>query len=74
VYAARLEDGAWKIRRISNWNYRWDFQGGGTIVFEIHVGAARPGAKGESDLRIPGEASEQRQWPAASMLRVYEVR
>lgn len=43
AYAARLEDGRWKSRKISDWNYRWDFQGGGTIVFEIHLGAVRRG-------------------------------
>lgn len=47
VYAARLEGGVWKIRQVSDWNYRWDFQGGGTIVFEIHVSGVRPGKAGE---------------------------
>jgi hypothetical protein len=47
AYAARLEGGAWKIRQLSNWNYRWDPQGGGTIVFEVHVGAVRPAGAGE---------------------------
>jgi len=41
IYCARLEDGKWKIYRISNWDYRWDFQGGGSIPFEIGLGGVR---------------------------------
>jgi len=35
IYNARLECGQWKIYQTSNWDYRWEFSGGGTIVFEI---------------------------------------
>lgn len=38
IYCARLEQGRWKICQISNWSYRWEFQGGGSIPFEITVG------------------------------------
>lgn len=38
VYNARLEDGSWRIRQVSNWDYRWEFSGGGSIRFEIGVG------------------------------------
>jgi len=37
VYNARLENGRWKIYQTSDWNYRWYFQGGGCIHFEINV-------------------------------------
>jgi len=37
IYNARLEDGVWKIYQTSDWDYRWNFSGGGSIVFEIHV-------------------------------------
>jgi len=37
VYNARFEDGRWRIRQASDWDYRWFFQGGGTIHFEIRV-------------------------------------
>ena len=36
-YNARLEDGAWTIYKTSDWAYRWEFSGGGTIIFEIHL-------------------------------------
>ncbi|MCL2744139.1 MAG: BNR repeat-containing protein [Planctomycetaceae bacterium] len=35
LYNARLEDVTWKYYQTSDWNYRWDFKGGGTIVGEI---------------------------------------
>ncbi|HEY1629101.1 MAG TPA: BNR repeat-containing protein, partial [Tepidisphaeraceae bacterium] len=38
LYNARFEDGKWKIYQTSDWDYRWDFSGVGTMVFEIHVG------------------------------------
>lgn len=39
IYNARREQDGWKIHKASDWNYRWDFQGGGSIVFDIRVGA-----------------------------------
>jgi len=48
AYNARLEDGTWTIYRVSDWDYRWDFGGGGSIVFEIRVGNVR--ARGEGKL------------------------
>lgn len=48
AYAARLEGGAWKIYQISNWDYRWEFQGGGSLpVVEIQLGTLRRGRAGE---------------------------
>ncbi|MCK4292227.1 MAG: BNR repeat-containing protein [Planctomycetes bacterium] len=37
VYNARFEGGRWRICRASDWDYRWFFEGGGTIHFEIRV-------------------------------------
>lgn len=41
IYNARLEGGAWKIYRATDWDYRWEFSGGGSIHFEIRPGAVR---------------------------------
>lgn len=38
VYNARLEDGRWKVYQTSDWDYRWYFSGGGSIITEIRVG------------------------------------
>lgn len=37
LYNARYENGAWVPHQTSSWDYRWDFGGGGTLVFEIEV-------------------------------------
>jgi hypothetical protein len=47
-WTARLEDGKWKLHQITDWPYRWDFGGGGTLVFEINLGPVRL----ESDGRL----------------------
>jgi len=46
IYNARREDGGWRIYQASDWNYRWDFSGGGSIVFDITHGAVHPAAAG----------------------------
>jgi hypothetical protein len=38
---ARFENGAWVVHQTSSWDYRWDFGGGGTLVFAIEVEAVR---------------------------------
>jgi hypothetical protein len=37
LYNARLEDGAWVVHQTTDWDYRWEFGGTGTLVFEIEV-------------------------------------
>jgi hypothetical protein len=37
-WTARLENGKWKLYQTTDWPYRWDFGGGGTLVFEIRLG------------------------------------
>jgi len=38
VFNARWEGGRWVIRQTSDWSYRWEFSGGGTIIAEIVPG------------------------------------
>lgn len=38
LYNARREASGWRIYQTSDWDYRWEFQGGGTIRFEIGFG------------------------------------
>jgi hypothetical protein len=42
LYNARREAEGWKIYQTSQWDYRWDFSGGGSIGFEIGFGAVTP--------------------------------
>jgi hypothetical protein len=39
LYNARLENGKWKICQTSDWDYRWWFEGGGSINNDIRVSA-----------------------------------
>jgi hypothetical protein len=39
LYAARLESNQWVIHQMTDWNVRWNFGGGGTLVFQIEVDA-----------------------------------
>ncbi|MCU0915912.1 MAG: BNR repeat-containing protein [Planctomycetes bacterium] len=38
IYLARWEDAAWVIRPVSRWDYRWEFQGGGSIPVLVSAG------------------------------------
>lgn len=37
IYNARFEEGGWRIYQASDWDYRWEFSGGGTIQFDVHL-------------------------------------
>jgi hypothetical protein len=55
LYNTRLEDGKWKTYQSSDWNYRWWFEGGGSIIFEVRVGSVRTAGEGrlEQDFTHP---------------------
>jgi hypothetical protein len=55
IYNARVEDGTWKIRQTSNWDSRWEFEGGGTINFEVGVHPVRV----DGDQLLQGFSFEQ---------------
>jgi BNR repeat-containing family member len=38
LYNARLENGAWKVYQSTDWTYRWNFGGLGSLVLEIEFG------------------------------------
>lgn len=42
IYNARREDDSWMIHQTSDWDYRWEFGGGGSIKFEIRLSAVAP--------------------------------
>ena len=39
IYNARRRNGTWEINQASDWDTRWNFQGGGSITFDIRVGS-----------------------------------
>jgi hypothetical protein len=46
VYNARLEGSAWRIYQVSDWDWRWEFSGGGTIASQIGVEGVSPQGRG----------------------------
>ncbi|MES2441242.1 MAG: BNR repeat-containing protein [Pseudomonadota bacterium] len=52
VYVARRGRAGWRIAQASDWRgFRWDFGGGGTLVFRLSVGAPVP--LGRDRIRVP---------------------
>lgn len=45
IYNARLENGVWKHYQTSDWDYRWDFGGFGTLRFEVGLSGVRQDAE-----------------------------
>jgi len=38
IYVARKESAGWKLYQVTDWNWRWDFGGGGSIPFALSIG------------------------------------
>lgn len=47
IMTARRDAEGWHIRTVSAWAYRWDFQGRGSIEFELTHGAVRSAGAGK---------------------------
>ena len=50
AYAARFENGKWKIGQLTDWTYRWWFEGGGSIGREISIGNIEQHSPGKLSL------------------------
>ncbi|WP_114750614.1 BNR repeat-containing protein [Pleomorphovibrio marinus] len=37
-YVARYQEEQWKSKQVTDWDYRWEFSGRGSIEFEVRVG------------------------------------
>ena len=37
-YVARYQDGEWEYKQVTDWDYRWEFSGRGSINSEVRVG------------------------------------
>ncbi|MBE0544204.1 MAG: BNR repeat-containing protein [Verrucomicrobia bacterium] len=62
VYNARLEDGEWKSYQATDWTYRWEFSGGGSIEFEVRVGAVTRNAEGRLEQRLSNKLHGSGTW------------
>ena len=59
LYCSRREKSGWKVYQVSNWDWRWEFDGRGTIAVEINVGAVESAGPGQLKLvfRTKGHGS-----------------
>jgi len=39
IYNARFENGKWVLHQATNWDYRWQFSGGGSVPCEVRGGS-----------------------------------
>jgi hypothetical protein len=62
AWNARWEDGRWNSRQVSDWDYRWEFGGGGTISFEVTVGPVENGPDGRLLQSFSHPRAGSRQW------------
>ena len=49
-YVARLSGNKWEIKKLTNWDYRWEFSGGGSINTEVRLGNFKNRGKGFYEL------------------------
>jgi hypothetical protein len=38
IFNARLESGKWRVHQTSDWTYKWNFGGNGTLILEVQFG------------------------------------
>ncbi len=62
IYNARREKDGWNIYQTSQWNYRWEFKGGGAIPFEIRIGPVSIESKGRLSQRYNHPQHGAGQW------------
>ncbi|MCY3871299.1 MAG: BNR repeat-containing protein [Gemmatimonadetes bacterium] len=62
AYCARLENGEWVFYKVSDWTYRWEFGGGGSIGAEIRLGGVEPEADGGLSMSYWHIKEGQRIW------------
>ncbi len=39
LYIARIKNGEWEYKQITDWDYRWEFSGNGSINVEVRIGS-----------------------------------
>jgi len=37
-YVSKVENGAWTAKQVTDWDYRWEFSGRGSIPFDVRLG------------------------------------
>ena len=62
IYNARREEDGWNIYQTSQWDYRWEFKGGGAIPFEIRIGGVRVASDGRLSQKYSHPKYGSGQW------------
>lgn len=62
IYCARLEADGWKIYQVTDWDYRWEFQGGGAINFDVAVSPVELDANNNLTIRIGNRKNGYGTW------------
>lgn len=62
VYCSRKETTGWKVYQISRWNWRWSFGGGGSIPFELDLGAVTPASNNRLHLDYARTSGPSGRW------------
>lgn len=76
VYAARpRRAGGWDVRQVSDWDFRWEFGGGGSIPAEVSVGPVHPEPDGTLVLDYASKSAGSGRWRlrADTLQRVAEL-
>ena len=69
IYNARHEADGWRIYQTSDWKYRWEFSGGGSIPFNVRVGSVTVAADGSLTQRFsnPQDGSSNQRLDEATL-------
>jgi len=51
MYVAAFSGGTWRSRQLTNWDYRWDFSGGGSLP-GVEVSVGNPRSVGRGKMRV----------------------
>ena len=63
IYAARPNaSGKWDVRQISEWTFRWEFSGGGSLPAEVRLGRPEAGKDGSVLLDFWTKAAGAGRW------------
>ena len=54
AWTARFDDGRWAVRRATDWHWRWEFSGGGSMpnIDDIHLDPPAPDPERPDQLRL----------------------
>nr|MBI1229158.1 hypothetical protein [Cytophagales bacterium] len=49
-YVTWIQNGSWETKQVTDWDYRWEFSGRGSIVFEVRLGEFKRRSDGRYEL------------------------